>query len=70
MIQTIISTLKATGLNIETEDRSGIKLRGFFKNQSIVICADNYRKEVLFLSTSLNQQHTYSYDEFFLKFCA
>ena len=69
MIQTIIAILKATGLNIETEDRSGIKLRGIFKNQAIVICADHYRKEILFLSTSLNAQRSYSYDEFFLKFC-
>ena len=70
MIQAIISILKATGLNVETEDRSGIKLRGFFKNQSIVICADHYRKEILFLSTSLNERRNYSYDEFFLKFCS
>lgn len=67
MIQTII---KATGLNIETEDQRGIKLRGIFKNQSIVIFADNYRKEVLFISTSFRGQQKYSYKEFFLKFCS
>jgi len=70
MIQTIINTLKATGLRIETEDQKGIKLRGIFKNQSIVISADHYRKEVLFVSTTFRGQQTYSYDEFFLKFCS
>ena len=70
MIQAITSVLKATGLSIEVEDPSGIKLRGIFKNHNIVICADHYRKEILFISTTFRGQKSYSYDEFFLKFCA
>ena len=69
MIQQIINTLVATNLPIETQDERAIKFRGVFNNQSIIIVADHYQRQVLFVSTSLRQQKTYSYDQFFYKFC-